>query len=489
MRMFTWFRRAVAYRRRSMLIDAATEQIGRLHPDGWRSDRMLHGEALIISGVLATITALVSSAWTKLDTLAKRHVAAASDVAALRLQIAQLPDHQHLVVPAPRARCQRRLFGWLPRLTKFPRRGDGRFVSRLQEPALVPEDGVYGDAISTTAAAREHDDLTARIAADDAAGVSRHHHHVARIWQWATRIVLFFDVVALATLTIKLMNVPLDLVSWQTQPAAQVQRALPAVCFALFAALIVAVGAHLIGAHTWRFIHRTSPLLADTKPHKRILVIAWSALVGFSLLMGAAILVRLHAEASGSHTSGSVAWTVALLIGLSGVAAPVAVGLVEAMHSSPEVLRRAALARIIAAVNHDEQALAQQVGRRQATMLELTEAGERLLADTRRQIDAERLPAHQAILILRARHGYAQEYASAIAYPEGDGFLADLDHDTQLAPLVELVQRMRRGVPVSAAPASDPAPIVPTSATDAVTPALRIQPKSLGHNGHPVTTG
>lgn len=489
MSMFTWFRRAAAHRRRSILIDAATEQIGRLHPDGWRSDRMLHGEALIISGVLATITALVSSAWSKLDTLARRHLALASDATALRLQIAQLPDHQHLVVPALRPRHRRRLFRFLPRLPKLPRRGNSRFVSRLQEPGLVPEDGVYGDAISTTAAAREHDDLTARIAADDAAGISRHHHHVARIWQWATRVVLFFDVVALATLTIKLMNVPLDLISWQTQPAAQVQRALPAVCFALFAALIVAVGAHLIGAHTWRFIHRTSPLLADTKPHKRVLVIAWSALVGFSLLMGAAILVRLHAEASGSHTSGSVAWTVALLIGLSGVAAPVAVGLVEAMHSSPEVLRRAALARIIAAVNHDEQALAQQVCRREAAMLELTEAGERLLADTRRRIDAERLPAHQAILVLRARHGYAQEYAAAIAYPEGEGFLTDLDHEKQLAPLVDLVQRMRRGTAIPVAPAGDRAPITPAVTADAPVPTLGIQPKPLGHNGHPVATG
>ncbi|WP_071286252.1 hypothetical protein [Mycolicibacterium llatzerense] len=489
MSTFTWFRRAIAHRRRSTLIDTATEQIGRLHPDSWRGDRMLHGEALIISGVLATITALVSSAWAKLDKLARGHIAAANDVAALRLQIAQLPDHQHLVVPSPHQRRRRRLFGWWPRLPKLPRRGTGRFVSRLQEPGLVPEDGVYGDAISTTAATHEHDALTARIAADDAAGISRHHHHVARIWQWATRIVLFFDVVALATLTIKLMNVPLDLASWQTQPAAQIQRALPAVCFALFAALIVAVGAHLIGAHTWRFIHRTSPLLADTKPHKRVLVIAWSALVGFSLLMGTAILVRLHAEATGSHTSGSVAWTVALLIGLSGVAAPVAVGLVEAMHSSPEVQRRAALARIITTVNRDEQALAQQINNREATMRTLTEAGERLLADTRRQIDSERLPAHQAILILRARHGYAQEHASAIAYPEGDGFLADLDHHTQLAPLVDVVQRMRRGTIAPAEPVTNPAPTVPVVTTDPLTPSIAIQPKSLGHNGHPVTTG
>ncbi len=122
-------------------------------------------------------------------------------------------------------------------------------------------------------------------------------------------------------------------------------------------------------------------------------------------------------------------------------------------------------------------------------MLELTEAGERLLADTRRQIDAERLPAHQAILILRARHGYAQEYASAIAYPEGEGFLTDLDHDTQLAPLVELVQRMRRGTAVPVAPASDPAPITPAVIVDAPVPTVGIQPKSLGHNGHPVVTG
>ena len=103
----TWFRRAAARRQRSILIDTAGEQISRINPGDWHADRMLHGELAIISGVLATIAALVDTATAKMSKLSNRHGIAASAVTALRLQIAQLPDRQHLVAPAPHQRRRR----------------------------------------------------------------------------------------------------------------------------------------------------------------------------------------------------------------------------------------------------------------------------------------------------------------------------------------------------------------------------------------------
>src|SRR5262245_23319295 len=51
--MFGWFRNEVARRRRSVLIDTANQQVSRLNAGDLDAGRMLHGEALIITGVLA----------------------------------------------------------------------------------------------------------------------------------------------------------------------------------------------------------------------------------------------------------------------------------------------------------------------------------------------------------------------------------------------------------------------------------------------------
>jgi hypothetical protein len=501
--MFTWLRRGIAHRKRSILVDSLIEQIDRLKSGDWHADKALHGEVAIISGVMAVIAALVDAATAKMRRIGERHDATASEVIALELQIAQLPSKQHLVVPAPHQR-QRRFLRRLPRLPRLPRllkrRSSAPFVSKLHEPEVVPENGVYGDTVDTTTAIRQHDEFNDLIATDARAGEPRHHHHVARVWQRVTRVLLFFDVVALSTLTIKLLNVPVvDLSPWRSNPVGQLQLLVPALCFAVFAALVIAVAAHFVGEHTWRYIHRISPLVSDTKVHKRILIAAWAGLAVFSSLMGLAILVRLHADAAATSTPASVVWCVALLIGFAGVFAPLAVAMVDAWQPSPEVQRRSAMARIIAAVNHDEQALARLVCDRRTAMVELLQAGERLLADTKRKVDAERLPAHQAILILRARHGYAQEHATAIAYPEGDGFRVDADHGVQLAPLEEEVQRMRRGTVAPQAPAlpaaADGLAAPPAGAArklPMVTVASVIAgppPGAVGRNGHPATTG
>ena len=476
--MFGWFRNEVARRRRSVLIDTANKQVSRLTGD-LEAGRMLHGEALIITGVLAAIARIVSAAFHKLEALARQHGAAQSDIHELRKQLAQLPERQHVVAPA-HCRKPRQLAS-----AKEPgkaRHFVGAFISRMRTPRVVPTDAVYGDAVSTANALTEHTELSARIAADDAEGDTRHHHHVARIWRWAARAVLFFDVVALSTLTIKLENVSLDRDVWQQQLPEQLQRLLTATCFALFGAMVVAVLSHQVGAHTWRYIHRSSPLLDCGGRSKRILIGAWAALCVLSLLVGAAIFARLQHEAAGSHTGGSVAWCVALVIGISGIFAPPTVAIVEAMHSSPEVLRRAALARIVQAANHDEHALQRQVCARQVQMAEIVQAAERLVADTYRSVDAERLPAHQAILMMRASHGYAGEYAAAIRYPNADnGFLADLEHRGQLKPLAELVDRMRSTTAV-----------LPRGGEQAVADEPRLDglgdmsvevPKGLEHNG------
>ncbi|MBS1696698.1 MAG: hypothetical protein JST91_31335 [Actinobacteria bacterium] len=486
--MFSWIRKGLAHRRRSLLIDTATEQVTRLTPGSRQADRMLHGEALIITGVLAAIVEVVSGAWAKMDALAQRHVAAVSDIAALLVQIEQLPDRQHVVAPAHHGRPRQLDSAAEPAQA---RRHVGAFVSRMRTPRLIPEDAVYGDAVSTASAEAEHEELNARIASEDAAGQSRHHHHVARIWRWAARMVLFFDVVALSTLTIKLENVAFDAQLWHEQFTEQLQRLITAICFALFAAVVIAVISHQVGAYTWRYIHRTSPLLAEAKPSKRVLVISWGVQAGLSVLMGVAIFARLQHEAAGTHSGGSVGWCVALLIGVAGIIAPLAVGLVEALHSSPEVLRRAALARIVQAANHDGQALARKVSGRHTGMVELVQTGERLLADTRRRVDAERLPAHQAILILRSRHGYADEHAAAIEYPNaGGGFLPDLDLERQLAPLVELLDSMRAGTIAqteTGVTSSDDDTTAAPEATSTDTASSPVVAEVIAHNGFPVS--
>ena len=487
--MFSWIRKAVARRERSTLVSAAAEQISRLTPGDGEAKQMLQGEALIISGVFAAIVALVSGAITKMDVLAKQHVAAVSDVAALRLQIAQLPTRQHLVAPAARGKR-----GQLASVEE-PRRA-GRhiagFISRLAAPMVLPEDAVYGDAISTTAALTEHDCLSELIEAEGRDGISRHHHHVAKIWRWAALTVLFFDVVALATLTVKLENVAFAPRLWQEQFPEQAQRLLTAVCFALFGAIVLAVISHQVGAQTWRHIHRNSSILTTTKQAKRVLVGAWSLLAAMSALMGIAILVRLLHEAGQSNSGGSVGFFIALLIGFAGITAPLAVAMVEAMHSSPEVLRRAALARIVRAANHDEQSLVRQVTGRQTEMVELVATGERLLADTRRRVDAERLPAHQAILMLRSRHGYAGEYVAAIQYPEhADRFLPDFDHEKQFAPLVAALSRMSASTTApssnsdedSTSGSADTADIGDAADDEPAVPAVLVR------NGNPVPAG
>lgn len=485
--MFNWVRKGLAHRRRSLLIDTATEQVTRLTPGSRQANRMLHGEALIITGVLAAIVEVVSGAWAKMDALAQRHVAAVSDIAALRVQIEQLPDRQHVVAPAHHGKPRQLDSAAEPAQA---RRYVAAFVSRMRSPRLIPEDAVYGDAVSTASAAAQHKELNTRIATDDAEGQTRHHHHVARIWRWAARTVLFFDVVALSTLTIKLENVALDAQLWHDQFTEQLQRLITAICFALFAAVVIAVISHQVGAYTWRYIHRTSPLLAETNSPKRVLMIYWSVLAGLSVLMGVAIFARLQHEAAGTRSGGSVGWCVALLIGIAGIIAPLAVGLVEALHSSPEVLRRAALARIVQAANHDGQALARQVSGRSTGMVELVQAGERLLADTRRRIDAERLPAHQAILIMRSRHGYAGEHVAAIEYPDANGgFLPDLDHERQLAPLVELLNFMRAGTVLptenGVTPANDDATAAPEATSD--TESSPVVAEVIAHNGFTVS--
>lgn len=452
--MFKWFRQAQARRQQTVLVDTARQQISRLSAGDVQDGRMLHGEALIITGVLAAITRLINSAWMKMEKLAARFVAAQSEITALESQLAQLPVRQHIVAPAHHRRP-----GQLASVEQTAKAGRhiGGFLSGMLGPKGVPGDAVYGDAVSTDQARTEHTEICDRIAADDAEGQTRHHHHVSRVWQCAARVVLFFDVVALSALTITLENVSFDRVVWQQQFPDQLQRLLTAICFALFGAMVTAVISHKVGAHTWRYIHRTSPLLAGTAHSKRALIGAWAVLGMMAALMGIAIFARLQHEAAAVSSGGSVGLCVALLIGVSGVLAPLAVALVDALHSSPEVLRRAALARIVIAANHDEQALARQIVDRANQRSTIVGDAGRLLVDTRRRADAERLPAHQAILMLRASHGYAGEHASPITYPGREaGFLADLDHEEQFRPLVETLELMQSQLAATSTAAPEP---------------------------------
>lgn len=460
--MFTWLRRLQANRHHSVLVGTALQQISRLDPHDLAPGRMLHGEALIITGVLAAITRLIDGAWLKMERLAARFGAAQSEITALQTQLAQLPQRQNIVAPAHHRRPRQLDSAETPATSRRRLRG---FLSGMAGPAVVPGDAIYGDALSTEQSRTEHAEISARIAAEDAEGHTRHHHHVPRIWQWAARLVLFFDVIALSALTITLENVAFDRLTWQQQFADQLQRLLTAICFALFGAIVTAVISHTVGAHTWRYIHRTSPLLAGSAHTRRALIGAWAILGVMSTLMGIAIFARLRHAAAATGSDGSVGLCVALLVGVSGVLAPLVVASVDALHSSPEVLRRAALARIVAAANHDQHALHRQIIDRNTERGTLLEEAGRLLGDTRRRIDAERLPAHQAILILRTTHGYAGEHAAAITYPDREaGFLADLDHEQQLRPLVETLNQMQQQATTPATPTPQlPAPSITTA--------------------------
>jgi hypothetical protein len=453
-----------AKRRESTLVATARGQYERLQPGSVEANRMLSGDGLLITGVLAAITLVVSAARRTMAQLVRDHDRAINAITSLRLQLTQLPDRLHIVLPAGPGRPDEIDSVEAPG-GKSPR-GGGGLLRRVKVRKRHGLD-IFGDAITTSAAKVEHDALGERIGDDAAGGITRHRHHVATGWHWAVRALLFFDVLALMTLTLKLENVSTDLSAWQEQTFDQAQRLATATAFALFAALTVGVFAHLVGGLTYRHIHRATDI--EGRPTSwRYLIGGWSLLGGLSILMGVTIFVRLHHEASATNSGGSVGTCVALLIGICGILAPPAVALVEAMDSSPEVQRRSALARIVHGANHDEQLLGRSIdGHHRALSAIVTEA-ELLIEETTCAVDHERLVAHQAILTLRTEYGRTGEYVASIAYSERNGgFLADYDHTVQMKPLHDGLARMRAAVVPEADEGQDtagervPAPIAP----------------------------
>jgi len=456
-----------AKRRESTLVATARGQYERLRPGSVEANRLLSGDGLLITGVLAAIALVVSAARRTMAQLVRDHDRSINAITSLRLQVAQLPERLHIVLPAAAGKPDE--IDSVEAPGGKSRRGGG-LLRRIKVRKRHGLD-IFGDAITTSAAKVEHDELGERINDDAAQGVTRHRHHVATGWQWAVRALLFFDVLALMTLTLKLENVSTDLAAWQEQTFDQAQRLATAIAFALFAALTVGVFAHLVGGHTYRHIHRATDI--EGRPTSwRYLIGGWSLLGGLSILMGVTIFVRLHHEASATNSGGSVGTCVALLIGICGILAPPAVALVEAMDSSPEVQRRSALARIVHGANHDEQMLSRSIdGHHRALSAIVTEA-ELLIEETTCAVDHERLAAHQAILTLRTEYGHTGEYVASIAYPERDGgFLADYDHAVQMKPLHDGLARMRAAVVPEADEGPDddveqpPAPVAPLPTT------------------------
>ncbi|MEN4476189.1 hypothetical protein [Mycolicibacterium cosmeticum] len=442
------------------LIATARGQYERLQPGSVDANRLLSGDGLLITGVLAAIFHVVAGARRTMARLGREHDASITAITSLRLQLTQLPERLHIVLPAGPGKPEE--LDSVEQPGGKSRKGRGGLLRRID---VRKSHGlnIYGDAVTTTAAAGEHARLTQRIEGDAKQGITRHGHHVAPAWRWAARAVLFFDVLALLTLTLKLENVSTDVVAWQEQTFDQFQRLATAIGFALFAAFTVGVVAHFVGGPTYRYLHRETDVAADAMS-RRYLIGAWSLLVALSILMGVTIFVRLHHEAGATNSGGSVGTCVALLIGTCGILAPLAVALVEAMDTSPEVQRRSALARILHGANHDEQMLARSIDRHHANLAALVTEAESLIEETTCAVDRERLAAHQAILTLRTEYGRTGEYVASIAYPERDGgFLADYDHAVQMKPLHDGLARMRAATPPAEPSGGDEQPSVPVA--------------------------
>lgn len=430
------------------------------------------GEGLILSGVKQAVHRAIAPHAKRIESLQATQERELDAATAARAEQAALETREHVVG------------------------GSGRVGARRR--AELPEQ--LGDAITTRAARTEHERIAGEIDADVAAGRRRHLNGVSRRWMAVTHLLLFVDVLALFVLMARVESVGFTAVSWQKDAPGQAIKLVTALGFAALGALMLALTGHRVGSLLWQWVHRGPASTENPAGHKerrtRMLLteprlLLWGVvLVGVSALTGLTIAMRILAAAEGTSFAHLVP-VVALMIGVAGGLAPILVAVTTAQRPSPEVVRRDALAGIVAAVHRRHEELDSQISARETAAERQAEDAGRVLAAARRDADLAALPAEQAVKELRARFGYAGHHdrrvpVFTVVDGSSDSGLDDLARiETTVAAMRVAVARTHESTLTSRRTRHDRPVATGNRFSDNTVPAA-IAIGSLPRNGHPV---
>lgn len=287
---------------------------------------------------------------------------------------------------------------------------------------------VSGDRRTLPQMRAEHDELGARIAADEEAGITRHSHSVKRVWRRIANGILLIDVVALFMLMLTIENTSFGALI--KNPGANTAKFITAAGFSLLGALVLAAFAHQVGQSAWRRIHRRdNGSASDDQPKRKVHNIADNAVIlgvatvvtiALAAVVAASIFHRIGIAAGTSAAAPLAPW-IGVAIGIAATVAPLIVASVEAMAPSPEVARRNALAARIAAEDKRKQSLEETLTGNHQRLSNLDVEADRTLAHADRDLQDAMLPATQLILKLRTEFGHAGETFQAVRLPSPSG--------------------------------------------------------------------
>lgn len=289
---------------------------------------------------------------------------------------------------------------------------------------------VSGDRQTLPQMRADHDALTAQIAVDTEAGITRHAHKVKRVWRIVANSILLIDVVALFMLMLTIENTSFG--SLIKNPGANTAKFITAAGFSLMGALVLAAFAHQLGQSLWRRIHRRGNEIGehdkagdDGHPQRKarnmadhvlVLGIATVVIVALAAVVAASIFHRIGIAAGTSEAAPLAPW-IGVAIGIAVTVAPLIVASVEAMAPSPEVARRDALAGRITAEDKRKQSLEESLAANYQRLSSLDVEAGRILVHADRELQDAMLPATQLILKLRSEFGHAGEMFRPVTLP------------------------------------------------------------------------
>lgn len=464
-----WFRSERAQRKArravgddGVLFKVAEEQAERLGKDraqagDGRDDagqRLFQHEVLLTSGVVHARNAAVRPYMRALDGLAEGHRRQVDAAGMAVAQVGLLEARENVVTV----------------------REPGRF---RREDVFADSPDLAGDAHPLPALREEHDRLVEQIKSDTERGETRHRAGLARWMKLATFFLVFVDVAAMAMILIPAENTTIDPAAYQGEGLmTNLPRLITALALALLVAAATTVIAHWVGGRTWKVINTPRPADADedaettevedAPPAGRlraagarvwavamchpVLAAGWVAVLGLAGATGLTMTARLgHSVAQAAGNIGPLAGAlVAFLVGIAATLAPVAVAFVTAEEPSPEVLRRNALAKVIAGIDRQIEAQHQAYTAATLGMAGVVEQACRRYLDAEEADREANLPAAQSIQMLRTKYGYAGEFYTALQVARrvedtGDGAV---DTEREQDPVEQVRARIVAGAPL-----------------------------------------
>lgn len=403
-----------------------------------------YGELVLQSGVSKARERAARPFAERIDTLARQHNSSAGEVIRNERLLADLPAREH-VVTVP-----------------------GHHPAKLFH--LSPD--LAGDALPTTAARTEHDQLDAIIAADREAGAVRHTNGVSKFWKFVAYFLMFVDVLALMMVMIPAENTAIDPQLFTgDESVTHISRMVTAIALSLLGACVMAVVAHIFGDICWGRIHRR--LAGSSHPPvasggrlawvlRRVfsdpaMIVGWGMLLLVSVVTGMTMYFRIsHSVMAAVDSIGSsTGAAIAVMIALMATAGPICVAVVSALSASPEVTRRNALGAILVRADRAETAALERIDAAQVAMSETLEEAGRVMFEAEREVREAGAPATQTILEMRSRYGYAGDlYTSIGSVAHADGSEV-FDTDPLSRPRA-VIDGMRAGFVVAGRDAREP---------------------------------